>query len=391
MFNNKLPVLLLTGTDLDRDSIGALYLNDLMKVVSDRVSFKCMVLEPFLLAKSKRTRVFRLLVSVLSRISLFQWVRIQLFRSYSLNGKVESIIKKITACGADFVWVTLSTPELILIAERLVDKGVRVKVTVWDAPEYLVGNLKLPLSMRKAIFRSFGHVLNHSDNGMVPSFCMKEQYFKQYGLHSIVIRHGAEDSDLYLSGVNVDVDRESSSVSVIFAGSLYSKKEWNAFISALDSCNWTVAGKNVEVHYVGDFPVIGAVKSPRVTYYGRKSYRETQKLMQTIDIGYVPYWLSEEYEIVAKTSFPGKMSAYTAAGLAIFHHGPSYSEVTSFLKKYPYGVSCDSLKAEEILKSLGQLIKEAPSNKYKESNRLAFKEELSSVANRNKFEAFLGL
>ena len=385
---NNQNVLLLTGTDIKENSIGALYLNDLIKSAPKTVVINSYIEEPFMLRLKRYPRMSRLLNSAMARISYLQWARIWFFNKFILSRKVERIIYECDLMKIDFIWLTASTPELILIGNKLVDAGIHLKVTVWDAPEYLVENLRLPSKGREKIFRAFSNLLLLANNGMVPSWYMKKAYQIKYELDSVVIRHGLDDG--YKVECTNKNQQNTSSVSLVFAGSLYSKDEWNALIAALESNNWRVGNISINVHYIGDFPLNGATRSSRVIYHGRKTFEETMSLLKTMDIGYVPYWFSKKFEVVAKTSFPGKVSSYAASGLAIFHHGPSYTEITNFLEKYPFGRSCSSLKAEDIIRAFAVIVLEIHSDSYELNRNRAFSEELSSTANSSKFNNFLG-
>ena len=102
--------------------------------------------------------------------------------------------------------------------------------------------------------------------------------------------------------------------------------------------------------------------------------------MAKADIGYLPYWLDPTKAFVARTSFPAKMTAYSAAGLAIFHHGPEDSNVTGFLERYPYGVACNSLNVSPILKQLETLAKATGCSSLNEARTAAMEKELSNTA-----------
>lgn len=113
-------------------------------------------------------------------------------------------------------------------------------------------------------------------------------------------------------------------------------------------------------------------------------------ILSTMDIGYLPYWFDKEHEIVAATSFPGKMSAYAAAGLAVFHHAPSYTEPTAFLEQYPFGCSCASLDAREIEAALASLVELAATEGCHHARAEALEDELSKTAVATRFDRFIG-
>lgn len=111
--------------------------------------------------------------------------------------------------------------------------------------------------------------------------------------------------------------------------------------------------------------------------------------MASMDIGYLPYWFDKRHEIVARTSFPGKLSAYAAAGLAVFHHAPSYTEATGFLRNFPFGLSCDSLEAGAVMDALTRLVALLNTDACRRVRQAAVCDELSQQAMASRFQRFL--
>ncbi len=183
----------------------------------------------------------------------------------------------------------------------------------------------------------------------------------------------------------------SGDVNIVFAGSLYAKSEWNEFVAALESVNWKLEGRTINLTFVGRFPASGAMKPARVKYCGELPFDETLKVLERMDIGYLPYWFSAEHQLVASTSFPGKLSAYAAAGLAIYHHAPAYSDAAGFLSENRFGVVCSSMERDRILADLTALISLAQSDECQSARRAAFETELSQRAMRQRFRDFIGL
>jgi hypothetical protein len=179
-------------------------------------------------------------------------------------------------------------------------------------------------------------------------------------------------------------------VRIVFAGSLYSKQEWNAFVTALEAVNWQIAGRDIQLEFVGTFPLKDAVRPPALVVHPPMSQQDTLSFMATADIGYLPYWMDPAKEFVARTSFPGKMTAYSASGLAIFHHGPATSSVTRFLLRYQYGVACASLQTADITDQLEALIEAMGDPGFHEVRATAMDQELSHAAMMRGFRALVG-
>lgn len=178
-------------------------------------------------------------------------------------------------------------------------------------------------------------------------------------------------------------------VRIIFAGSLYSKEEWNSLVDALESAGWRAGGRDVELHFMGRFPLSGARRPERVQLLGHRPFAEAMAIMAGMDIGYLPYWFDPAHEVPARTSFPGKMSAYAAAGLTVFHHAPDYTEATAFLGQYPFGVACPSLEPDVVLSSLDEAIRLSADEASRLAREQAVARELSRDAMAERARRFL--
>lgn len=232
---------------------------------------------------------------------------------------------------------------------------------------------------------SFGSLLRKAQNVHVNGTPMQEEFLNRYGAHSEIIRHGVDSkSILYRKEKQKD-----GPIRIIFAGSLYAKEEWNALIHALDSIDWKLLDRPILLHFMGRFPLSGALKSPNLVMLGEKPFEDALKILATMDIGYLPHWLDERRKLVSRTSFPGKLSAYAAAGLAVFHHAPAYAGLTGLIDQYPFGVNCPSLKGADIVRSLEELVHLASSDEFHSALEAAVREELSAEVMALRFRRFL--
>lgn len=382
--NNAKNVIILTDNSLIKNGVGSLFIKDLVEMTPN-INYLVKENQPFFMGTSSFfSFLYKIKNSLLVKFSFFQFIRLLIYKFFFLKSVVDKIKLDYNSTSASFFWITLSTPELIMIADKLVDEKYDVRVTVWDDPEYLMSNLNLPHTHKLSLLKNFSNVLSNCKKGMVISYAMYEKYKVKYGLESCVVRHGIKKSL-----VRNKKETIKDKVRIVFAGSLYAKEEWNNFVSALDFIEWNLSGKCIDLYYIGDFPLTGANKPDQLKFLGRKSFEGTMEILYDMHIGYLPYWFSDKYELVARTSFPGKLSAYTSAGLAIFHHGPNYTEVTSFLNKYSFGVSCDSYSRNSIIKKLDNIISKINSDEYFYNRELALNNDLSICANFDKFNSFI--
>lgn len=378
-------VLLVSSTNQNGGGIGSLFLRDLM-MTNPELSYKWYLESPFLTSGSSKRfgGLFFIFTSVLSKLAIWQKVRLSIFRRYISCRKIEALNDFVSENRFEYILITTSSPELILIGRRLAEKGLRLFVLVWDDPEYLIHNLKLKKT-REAdrIMHDFEMLVRNASAVSVISEGMQARYNKRYGIESEVITHGIDSkSSGHFLAPNLPVR-------IVYAGSLYSKKEWNALVETLEMSGGRIAGRPVELYFVGRFPRWGAVRPLRMVHIPPVSQSEALDILVNMDIGYLPYWIDSKHEVVTRTSFPGKMTAYAATGLDVFHHGPAYSTVTQFLSKFPFGVSCDSLKPYDILEKLECLVRRLDSEAFNEARNQAMDKRLSHKAMGASFQRFL--
>ncbi len=337
-------------------------------------------------SKAVHRSISRLLRAALSRMPFFHTLRLNIFRAFFLNRRASKIVKAAGDAGAHRLWLTASSIEMIWIAEKLTAKGVDVRLTIWDSPEYLSHNLRLRSRLRHSVLQSFANSLHQARSISVIGTAMQADFRARYGVESEIIRHGIDER---IAPVHFRKEKKSE-IRIVFAGSLYSKDEWNSLIKALEGVDWKIADRPIVLHFIGRFPLTNALKPKNLILHGEKTFGKTLELLSTMDIGYLPYWFSKDHEIVARTSFPGKLSAYAVANLAIFHHAPSYTEATTFLEANPFGLACDSLDSSEIIDALTRLVEFAETDICRVSRSNAVRLELSQNAMASRFRRFVG-
>jgi hypothetical protein len=305
----------------------------------------------------------------------------------ALNKKVVDEIKEVIAReNIDVVWSVLSSSATINITYKLINEiNKPIVSTILDDPEYFTSNQNFDPIFKAIIMKEFEVVLKNSFSVSVVSPTASIYYREKYSIDTTIIKHGI-DEILWKKPL---LKQNNDHVRVVFAGSLYSKKEWNAFLRAIEYYNSENNGKKISVTFIGRFPRTGANKSNCLILLGPKSLSETMELLCNYDVAYLPYWFDPKKTNIVKTSFPGKMSAYAAAGVPIFFHGPEYSSSAEFLKIYPIGVSCCSLGKEDILRSLTSLTDQKFLCSLRFNQELALKQSLGLSVNIDNFKKLI--
>ena len=147
--------------------------------------------------------------------------------------------------------------------------------------------------------------------------------------------------------------------------------------------------KRVVIYFLGDYPLRGVKYDRHIKRLGFRSQREAADISSKCDVGYLPYWIASDHSLVASTSFPSKLSAYLGSGLPILNHGPEISETTRVMREYPIGISCHSLKVEDIYEALKQLNESQNSITTRQAIKKFIQSELSAIEIGKRVDSFL--
>jgi len=248
------------------------------------------------------------------------------------------------------IWVTLSSPEIIMLVREISLKSrVKIYSTIWDVPEYLLQNNHFDPITCKLVMNAFHSVLACSERISVIDEGMKNYLPSGMQLKSVIIRNGVTFPKTDSEQKKI---KDGNVIRIAFAGSIYAKKEWNAFVRSLISCDFIINGKQVELICIGRLPRFGIVKDERIDFRPFMPNKDVLQILAGCDIGYVPYWFSHSKRLIVSTSFPGKVSSYVSSDLKVFFHGPLYATVNSFFDKTRVGICCNSLKKNDIIKCI---------------------------------------
>jgi glycosyltransferase involved in cell wall biosynthesis len=177
-----------------------------------------------------------------------------------------------------------------------------------------------------------------------------------------------------------------------YAGSLYARREWDALITAISAAGWRVAGRPVVVRVLASGLDVRVSGPARIEFLGWHSTTDAVSILSDCDVCYVPYWFDSAYRPGVELSFPNKVSLYLAAGRPILFHGPRESTPAHFLARWPVGLACHSLDANDIEAALTTAAADAAFHqRAAETIPFALREELGMHVFRQRFADFLGV
>jgi hypothetical protein len=249
------------------------------------------------------------------------------------------------------VFAVLNNPMMLGLAHRVSSGlGVPLLTLVWDPPEYLLRLAKFDRWSRRSLVREFAQSLSASARVAVVSENMQSDYARYTRAPIQILRHGLPVPP------EANPRAESAEWMVGFAGSMYSNCAWQAFLAALDSVGWTIAGKPLRLRVLSARVQAASRSRADIEYLGFRSTNEVQELLAECHACYLPQPFVEHLRDLCRYSFPTKLTNYMALGVPVLAHAPPYGAVTPFLREHPVGVQAQSLEPSEIVTALEQLL-----------------------------------
>ena len=289
--------------------------------------------------------------------------------------------------GAHKIWLVLNSAEMIAVGPLLARRLKLPLVSlVWDPPVHLLQASRFDRVTRKLLLSRFSETLALSEKVAVVSESMAEDYARNHGASTVLMRRGVE-----WSGPARERDQAHKDEFVIgFAGALHAKTAWNAWVAALDQVGWQLQGRRIRMRMLGASLQVKSRSSALIEYLGWRDDAEATAILARCDATYLPFPFEPKLAEMARYSFPTKLSSYIALGLPMLAHAQASSSVGRFLTAQPgVAVLCTSLDAGPILAGLEQLMRE-PAAHYEHACREAHERSFSRRQFLSSFATFVG-
>lgn len=316
--------------------------------------------------------------------ALESFLKEELINAVAIPKLGREIIEFAHYTGASLIWCTLEGQTLIRVAEYLQNNTPLPIVTqVWDPPGWWLRDNNVDGWSHKKVITQFGRVLTKSKAVAVASWSMEEEYKKAFKCNAISVIPGMPEN----LAKNCNSVRESQNIFRIgFAGQFYSRKEWEFLLGTLESMNWTIGEKKIEIKVLGKTCSGQAFGPANIHYLGWRDQEESLAILADCDILYCPYWFDSIHETEARLSFPSKLTTYLASGKAVLFHGPAYSSPSRFLAKWDAAAQCNVLE-KQTLSSLLIELAEKPEmrKKFQKNGNKAFRAELTNEKMHSQF------
>lgn len=291
--------------------------------------------------------------------------------------------------NVDIIWSTIQGQTMIKVVRKAAQMAnIPYTAQVWDPPEWWLSENKFDRYTQKNIMKEFGNLLKHSQACMAASWSMAEAYAQEFQANCVPVVPGLDDTYEIQPANRVD-DNEFI---IAFAGQIYATTEFNAFVAALEHMNWRYNGRNIKLVLYGRyFNHFNFNKPANLLIRGWLEQDEVLKELAASDLLYCPYWFSQEFEKIAKLSFPSKLTSYLRTRKPVFIHAPEYASPNQFIKQYKAGYVCETLSPQEIGKFLEEVMVDDERAQIGINGYRAFVEHLTFKTMKSSFYKALGI
>jgi len=310
-----------------------------------------------------------------------------LIRFPNIDRLLPKVLRLAEQCEVDRLWCVLESDPVIRLTARLA-KELRVPLYthVYDPPEWWLRACRFDRFSRNRVLRAFDEAIAMSHRCATVSWNMAEDYRRQYNVETVTVLPCLDRS---LAAPRPCSGPVGDQLTIAIAGQLYAADAWESLLSALDSVNWGINGRQVVVRVYGR---ADATSTPgrHIEYCGWRDQASLINELATCDILYCPYWFDPAFEKEARHCFPSKLAAYTAAGRPILVHAPQYACPVQFVTATHCGLCCHTKDPKDVLGTIQQLASDCPdSDAYGSNARLAFDAHLNTEAVADQFRTFL--
>jgi hypothetical protein len=289
--------------------------------------------------------------------------------------------------GADLIWAELQGDALVIAQKVAEGLGVPFVGTVWDDPKGWFADYGYDRFSRRFLLGKFRDALRTARNLSTAGEAMQRAYELEYGVRSVILRHGFETP-----AVQSEPQTGDDGIAIGFVGCAYGRETWNAFLSAVAYLN--KLGKlprvRLRVFGGGEFPY--RLDGVEIEVRGWQPAETMLREIAGTDFCYLPYWFEPAKRRHAELSFPNKFETYLAAGRPVLFHGPEYAGIGEAVQKYGVGLCLHSLSQPEIIAAVDKMITDIQLREsFSRAAILAFHSEFNSHVMMANFAALIGI
>lgn len=360
--NNYSKILIVWSGEIQQVSVGTNYIQTyIKKLTNSHVNyFNIHTASDILHNRLKKLKR-------LSSFPYFSDIYIAIWLKFYFRIVLKDVIAEISNKEINSIWLFTNSIESVIIGNELYkltqNMNIKLNIFVWDSMEYILKSRRVSKTTERKTLDSYYEVLNNANNIACISDGMKSNLISK--LNGYYEDFNATDKLTILpfpiTSYNVNLSKKlrdyTKPINIVFVGSTYCWKEWNAFVKSLDKIGWKLNDRKVLLHVYGKPNIKSKLYSYRnqIIYHTPIQHNHLINKIAKYDYAYLPYFYDSDKGLVVKTSLPGKLSSYIESQLPIIFHGPAYSTAASLIKKYNLGVVLndrDNIDLPKIMEDL---------------------------------------
>lgn len=289
----------------------------------------------------------------------------------------------------DALWVVIQGQTMVRLAKPLAEKlGLPLFTQIWDPFDWWLRANRIDRLTQRRLLATFDAAIRHSKSCATASWAMTEMYTDRYSVASVPV----------IAGLPVELARTPATEPhcrdefiIGMAGQFYAQAEWGCLICALNSINWTLAGRKIRLRILGGGFQSYTQLPANFEYLGWHSQEDTIRLLADADLLYMPYWFSEEFRLESSQSFPSKLVTYFAAGRPVLCHAPDYASPARYIREHDAGYRCESLDPPAVVDILEKVLNDNSTYaRYTENGTACFHRDFTLERMRETFYQFMG-
>jgi len=291
-------------------------------------------------------------IRLLKRVYIFRWVFL-LWYIYRRAREIAGVIKR-DECGA----VVACTDNFYdLPAGYLASRLCKVSFFAYMFDDYSYKWIDPEVNAHAQRLEPF--VLKGATGIIVPNEFMRDELRSRYGVEGVIVRNACDPPEDY-GDTGVDSFEPGDGVRIVYTGAVY-QAHYDAFVNLVAAIG-LLKRPNVKLHIYASEPaadlIAAGIHGP-VVFHKHRAIHFIPRIQRQADILFLPLAFDSPYPEVIKTSAPGKMSEYLAAGRPILVHAPHDCFISWYFRKNECGVVVDRLDPALLAETIDRVLRDA--------------------------------
>lgn len=199
-------------------------------------------------------------------------------------------------------------------------------------------------------------LLRGAAQAIVPNEMLRDDLRRRYGVDSVVIRNPC-DLSAYEGALDEMPARPRGERRIVYTGAV-SEAHFDAFRNLVAAVN-SLGRPDVRLHlYTAQSPEHLAARgiSGPVVFHEHQPATAIPAIQRQSDVLFLPLAFASPYPAIIKTSAPGKLGEYLAAGRPILAHAPADSFVAWYIRQHECGLIVDENDPARLASALARLL-----------------------------------